>query len=192
MLRRLPLSYGMFAAALAATVSLPSVATAQQTPPSYVKLAVGNARSDIDEWGNENDAAASLAYGMRFHPNFDAEVGYLNFGKAHYRSGVDTLNAKSQALFAAVIGRYPLQQQFSVYGKIGVSYHWNEWSGSVAGVRYNDDDKRLAPLIGVGLSWQFMPEWSADLDYAHFNNVGKSSGRSANIDLVTVGVKYLF
>ncbi len=192
MLRRLFRPIGMFAVAWAALLSLPSISAAQQSPPNYVKFAVGSARSDIDVWGNENDTAASLAYGVRVHPNLDVEIGYTNFGKANYRTGVDTLNAKSQAVFAAVVGRYSPQQAFSLYGKLGASYHWNKWSGSLGGVRFNNDDNRLAPLIGVGVSWQFMPEWSADLDYTHFNKVGKDGNRSANLDLVTVGVRYMF
>lgn len=184
--------FGLIAGLLAVLLSLPLLASAQQAPQSYLKLAVGNARSDIDAWGRENDTAVSLAYGVRFQPNLDVEVGYINFGKSRYRGGADTLTAKSEALFVAAVGRYPLQQALSVYGKLGASYHWNEWSGSVGGISYSDDDDRLAPMVGIGLSWEFMPKWAADVDYTYFNDAGKSGGRSANIDLLSVGVKYLF
>lgn len=182
----------LFAVLLAMLLALPLLASAQGAPQSYAKLGIGNARSDIDAWGRENDTAFSLAYGVRIHPNLDVEVGYMNFGKAHYRGAIDTLNAKSQSVFAAVIGRYPLPQAFSVYGKLGASYHWNKWSGTVGGVSYSDDDKRLAPLVGVGVSWEFMQHWAADLDYIYIHNAGKNGGRSANIDFMSVGVKYLF
>ncbi len=184
--------FGLMAGLLVASLSLPLLASAQQAPHSYLKLTVGKARSDIEGWGREKDTAAALAYGVRFHPNLDLEVGYINFGKSRYRSGADKLSAKSEALFVAAVGRYPLQQAFSVHGKLGASYHWNDWSGSVGGVSYSDDDSRLAPMVGIGLSWEFMPNWAADADYTYFNDAGKSGGRSANIDLLTVGVKYFF
>lgn len=185
-------SLGFITGLWSALLSLPMLAAAEQTPQNYMKFAVGIARSDIDVWGRESDTAVSLAYGTTLQPNFDLELGYINFGKANYRGATDTLSAKSQAVFAAVVGHYPVQPAFSVYGKLGAAYHWNKWSGTVAGVRYNDDDNRLAPMIGVGLSWKFMPDWSADIDYSYFNNAAKSGSRSANLDLLTVGVKYLF
>jgi OOP family OmpA-OmpF porin len=147
----------------------------------------------IDTWGKDNDTAASLAYGVQVNPNFDVEVGYINFGKAKYAPSVgNTLNARSESVFLAAVGKYPLQDGFSLYGKLGASYHWNKWNGTLATVPFNNTDDRLAPMVGVGASWQFMPNWAADVEYAYFNEAAKDQGRKANIDMWTVGVKYLW
>lgn len=182
----------LFAGLLVMPLSLPLLAGAQDAPASYLKVGVGNARSDIDGWGRENDTAGALAYGVRFHPNVDVEVGYINFGKSRYTGGADTLTAKSESLYLAAIGRMPFQRGLSAFAKLGASYHWNEWSGTVAGLGYSADDDRLAPMAGIGLSWQFMPNMAADIDYSHFNKAGKSEGRSADIDMLSVNVKFLF
>lgn len=184
----------LIAAALAAGLIVPWTVQAQSVPAaSYVKLGVGQARADIDVWGKDTDTAASLAYGVQVNPNFDMEIGYINFGKAIYAPSVgESLRARSQSAYIAAVGKYPLPQGFSVYGKLGASYHWNKWSGETSSTPFDDTDRRLSPMVGIGASWQFMQNWAADLDYAYFNTAGKGQGREADIDLWTVGVRYLW
>ncbi len=184
----------LIATALAVAFVAPLAVQAQSAPASsYVKLGVGQARADIDFWGKDTDTAASLSYGVQVNPNFDMEIGYINFGKGNYAPSVgNSLRARSQSAYIAAIGKYPFPQGFSVYGKLGASYHWNKWSGLSSTVAFDDTDRRLAPMVGIGASWQFMPNWAADLDYAYFNTAGKGQGREANIDLWTVGIRYLW
>ena len=188
----------LIAASLALMLAAPLAVQAQSTSTSsYVKLGVGQASADIDFWGSDTGTAASLAYGVQVNPNFDVEVGYINFGKAKYATaGGDTLNARSESVFIAAVGKYPFQDGFSVYGKLGASYHWNKWDGTVVTFTptgpYSNSDNRLAPMIGIGASWQFNPNWAADLEYAYFNKVAKDQGREANLDMWTVGLKYLW
>lgn len=184
----------LIAASIAMMVAVPLAANAQSTSTSsYVKLGVGEAQAHIDVWGKDSATAASLAYGMQVNPNFDVEVGYINFGKANYAlSGGDTLHARSESVYLAAVGKYPIQDSFSVYGKLGASYHWNKWTGSVGGAALDSSDDRLAPMLGIGVSWQFMPNWAADLEYAYFNEAAKDQTRKANIDMWTVGIKYLW
>ena len=181
----------LIGASLALMLAAPLAVHAQSTSTSsYVKLGVGQARADIDTWGHDTDTAASLAYGVQVNPNFDVEVGYINFGKANYKNSLgNTLSARSESAYLAAVGKYPFQDGFSVYGKLGASYHWNKWTASVGG---ETSDDRLAPMVGIGASWQFNPNWAADLEYAYFNEVGKSQGLKGNIDLWTVGIKYLW
>lgn len=184
------------AALLAVLLAAPLAAQAQSAPmSSYVKLAVGQARADVDFWGKDTDTAASLAYGVQVNPNFDLEVSYINFGKGRYApSAGNTLSARSESVVLAAVGKYPVQDGFSVYGKLGASYHWNKWTGTQTVVpnTFSSSDNRLAPMVGIGASWQFMQNWAADIEYAYFNEVSKDQGRKANIDLWTVGVKYLW
>jgi OOP family OmpA-OmpF porin len=184
----------LIAASLAVLLAAPLAALAQSTSTSsYVKLGFGEARADIDFWGKDSATAASLAYGMQINPNFDVEAGYINFGTGNYApSAGNTLSARSESIFVAAVGKFPIQNGFSVYGKLGASYHWNKWTGTSSGTAFNNSDERLAPMFGIGASWQFMQNWAADLEYAYFNDAGKDQGRKANIDMWTVGIKYLW
>ncbi len=184
----------LITASLAVLLAAPLAAQAQSpSPANYVKLGVGQARADIDTWGKDTDTAASLAYGVQVHPNIDVEVGYINFGKANYAPSVgNALSARSESAYVAAVGKYPFQDGFSVYGKLGASYHWNKWKGAIATVPFSSSDDRLAPMVGVGASWKFMPNWAADLEYAYFNRVAKDQSVKANIDMWTVGIKYLW
>ncbi len=177
---------------LAAALAFPFAAQAD-TEKSYVKLSAGDMRTDIDDVGKESATAVSLAYGMPMTEMFDVEVGYINFGTAKYRGAPGYgLDAKSESVYLAAVGKLPLGSGFSAFGKLGASYHRNKLTYTMAGVPGTEKDNRLAPLIGIGLSYQFTDALAADLEFTHFNRVGSENGSDADINLVALGLRYAF
>ena len=83
-------------------------------------------------------------------------------------------------------------EALSVYGKLGVAYNWTNRSGVRSGTAFDTDDDRFGPLIGLGVSWRFTPNWAADVDYTYFDRTSKVAGERSNIDIWTVGLKYLW
>ena len=79
----------ILAALLGAALAMPLAAQAEG---SYVKLGVGQSEYK-NGIGNENETAASLAYGFSFDKNFGVEVGYINFGKYKGQRVDDVLKA---------------------------------------------------------------------------------------------------
>ena len=43
-----------------------------------------------------------------------------------------------------------------------------------------------------GLTWRFTPNWAADVDYTYFDHTSKVAGERSDIDIWTVGLKYLW
>lgn len=183
---------------VAALLAAPGLvqAQAQNAPPStYVKLSTGQSSASIDFWGRDNDSASALALGTQLSTNIDAELGYIHFGKAKYTDvGVvgNSLTARSESAYVAAVGRYSLLEALSLQGKLGVAYHWSNRSGVRDSTAFNTDDDRFGPLIGLGLSWRFTPNWAADVDYTYFYRTSKVAGEASDIDTWTVGLKYLW
>ena len=188
----------VIAIGLAAFLAVPALAQAQvqNVPPSsYVKLSAGESSAKIDFWGTDTDTAYGLAAGAQVSSNIDAELGYIHFGKAKYTDvGVvgNSLTARSEAAYLAAVGRYSLLEALSVYGKLGVAYNWSNRSGVRSGTAFDTNDDRFGPLIGLGVSWRFTPNWAADVDYTYFDRTSNVAGERSNIDIWTVGLKYLW
>jgi opacity protein-like surface antigen len=88
---------------------------------------------------------------------------------------VDGFKLSSQSFYLAGVGTYPLNEAFSVYGKLGATVN-----------RYDDDgDKhtKLRPMIGAGVGYKFTKEWSAGVEYVYFGEYSdlKLSMLSANL-----------
>lgn len=73
----------------------------------YAGAEVGN----TDVSGADDDIGFKILGGYRFHPNLAAEIGY---GMLYDKSGVEVT-----ALEAVVVGMFPLNNQFSLIGKLG-------------------------------------------------------------------------
>jgi opacity protein-like surface antigen len=182
---------------LAAALATPWLAHAQQATPAtnYVKLSAGQSDASIDFWGDDTDTVASLAVGAQVSNNIDVEFGYSHFGKAKYADvGAvgNTLTARSEAFYLAAVGKYAVHPAFSIFGKLGAAYHWSNRRGVRDGTAFNTDDDRVGPLIGLGVSWQFTPNWAADVDYTYFNRTSKVAGEASDIGVWTLGLKYLW
>lgn len=188
----------VIALGLAASLVAPALvqAQAQSAPPSsYIKLSTGQSSASIDFWGKDTDTASALAVGAQLSANIDAEIGYVHFGKAKYTDvGVvgNSLTARAESAYIAAVGRYSLLEALSLYGKLGAAYHWGNRRGVRGGTTFDTNDDRFGPLIGLGLSWRFSPNWAADVDYTYFDRNSKVAGERSDIDIWTIGLKYLW
>lgn len=187
----------VIAIALATGLAAPWLACAQQSaaPTNYVKLSVGQSDTEIDFWGGDTDTVVGFAVGSQVSSNIDVELGYSHFGTAKYADvGAvgNTLKARTEALYLAAVGKYAMQPAVSIYGKLGLAYHWSDRRGVRNGAAFDANDDRLGPLVGIGASWQFTPSWAADAEYTYFNRTSKLAGEVADIGVWTVGLRYVW
>ncbi len=140
------------------------------------------------DWGNYvgvsigdpdfGDLGAKAYVGQQFHPNIAWEASYLKFFEDEVRGPFGTSRADFWGLSGAAIGILPLQQGFSVFGKLGLVY-------GRARVRVNnfevkDSDTNL--LIGVGGRYQLTPRVAIRVEFEDFDQG----------DLFSAGVTYRF
>ncbi len=175
-----------------ASVSLvtPFLAYAEGT---YVKASIGRSNYKEDGGGNEHATGASLGLGYVIDKNWDAEIGYTNFGTIKSTELTPQLSFKTQTIYAAGIGKLPVTDALSVFGKAGVAFNYSKLS--VVGLPVEFSKTNTALLLGAGLNYQFTKELAATIEYTHYGK-GKVAVESETgdfkIDQVSVGLKYYF
>jgi opacity protein-like surface antigen len=173
-----------------ATLATPFLAYAEGT---YVKASIGQSNYKGDG-GNEHATGGSLGLGYVIDKNWDAEIGYNNFGTIKSTELTPQLSFKTQTIYAAGIGKLPVTDALSVFGKAGVAFNYSKLS--VVGLPLEASKTNTALLLlGTGLNYQFTKELAASVDYTYYGK-GKVTveGETGDfkLDQVSAGLKYYF
>ena len=173
------------AAVLALAVLCSSAACAAQP---YVGASLGQADMDArvrlglapgsDSSASETDTAYKLFGGYQLNRNLGVEAGYVVHGKMKIPLSGRIAALEPKSLYLAATGTLPLNEQFSLFGKLGVA------NNRLAG------ESKAGALIGAGLSYAFTPAVSAVLEYEHFRKMNDQYNLKSR--LVSVGVRVSF
>lgn len=173
-----------------ATLATPFLAHAEDT---YVKASIGRSNYEEDGGGNQHANGASLGLGYIIDKNWDAEIGYTNFGSVKSVDLSPQINLKTQTIYAAGISKLPVTDALSVFGKVGLAFNYSKVS--IVGSPLEFSKTNTALLLGAGLSYQFTKELAATLDYTYYGK-GKitieNETKDFKIDQVSLGLKYYF
>ncbi len=176
----------------------------------YVTAALGQSRVDLDENGfnaglaslginvtssrvDENDTSYGLNLGYAFNSHFALEVGYVDLGRASYRGssniGALSLDVESHGWAASAVGSLPLNEQFSLFGRIGGVQAKVEVSGPGGAL----SDRSWSPLYGVGIDYAFTPSFGLRAEFTRYDSVGdEDKTGEGDLDNWSVGVLYRF
>src|SRR5450759_5343800 len=136
-------------AALLSVVGAPAVAADE--PHMYAGVRVGQAKTSIDNTvlDTANPTAFGVFLGHTFSPNFGIEGEYLALGEIKGGGG----SAKSNGFSVSGVGSYPINEQFSLFGKLGYAMITSKFSGGVTG----SDAKSKAVTYGLGAQYNVTP-----------------------------------
>jgi OOP family OmpA-OmpF porin len=166
---------GWIAALLGCTTMLlcaGALAQKQSDAGWYAGASLG--RADL---GPDTDTALKIFGGYQINRSFAAEFGYSDFGDVTV--GGNSVNASAWELIG--VGKFPLGNQFYVYGLAGLAKIKSE--STISGLRVSDDSNELT--FGFGLQYDFSPQAGARLQWQRYDT-------SSEIDVVSVGVVYKF
>ena len=172
--------------------------------PSGVLPITGSTASSLSK--DDSATVYGLALGYDFTPVWALEGGYVDNGKFSARrtstaGTVGTLGAESKgtAWYAAGIGKFPLQNNFYLFGKLGAAATTTktnlDTTGAVVlptGTSASRKKSEANPLWGIGAGYDFTQSLGARLDYTQILNVGDSSTGEGDVHTITVGLKYRF
>ena len=104
-----------------------------------------------------------------------------------------TTKLNTQSLYAAAIGKVPVSESFSVFGKFGLAVHRTEansvfTSGGSTQLKSASDNK-VNYLLGGGVGYQFTKELTGLVDYTYFDKV---TDGDLKLSLLSVGLRYAF
>jgi len=183
-------------AAFALTAAM--AARADVPPGFYAGASVGKTKlSDegFDSFGvdvDESDTGFKIFGGYSFNENFAVEVswfdlgevsGTLNdpfFGDIDFDVGVSGLNASA-------VGRVPVSETFSLFGKIGFASYDLDGHATISGVGSGSDSESETDLTyGVGAALSFGGQWEVR---AEFEAINVDDG---DANMLSVGAMYRF
>jgi len=136
---------GMFASASA---------LADVQPGFYAGAGVGKASIEIDDVFDADDTAFKVFGGYSFNPNFAVELAYIDGGAPDERFGAGSIEVAVDGINASAVGRLPINEKFSVFGKLGFASYDVEVkvrAGNLSGSG-SDSDEDLSYGIGGAFS----------------------------------------
>ena len=142
----------------------------------YVRANAGQSSYDVGNgFGNKTDSVIGAAVGYTFSPNIGVEAGFNDYGSVRY-GGADS---KAKSLHASLILTAPLTNEFSIYGRAGVS-RTDRKDNFLGGINGNKTEL----LFGIGAGYNFNKNITGTLEYQRLNDT--------NVSAIMAGVKYSF
>ena len=140
------------AALLSAVVGSPAYAD----DGAYAGIKVGSASAGFNALSKSSDTAYGLLLGYQYNRNFAFEGEYTDLGRFATATAV---TGKSDVWGLSAVGILPLEDRFSVFGKLGVSRSGTRTSAATGikrtAVTYGLGGQYDAtPMIGLRLSWE--------------------------------------
>lgn len=118
---------------------------------------------------DKTDQALTLRTGYRFNSNLAVEGGYTDLGKMEYRqTGWSDGAVKTTVWHLDVVGSLPLNNKFSLFGKLGAARMSYEESGYSA--------QKVTPHLGLGVSYALAPTLALRAEYDNFGKAKFSEG----------------
>jgi OmpA-OmpF porin, OOP family len=162
-------------AALAALALMAGTAAQADTQPGfYAGAGIGTTKIGDDQFDNagidDSDTGFKIFGGYTFNENWGIEVSYFDFGEASASQGGDSVSVGVSGLSAAGVGRLPLNDMFSLYGKLGFASYDVDAKFNIAGFgRGSASDSDSDMIYGVGGALSFGGNFEARLEYEAIN-----------------------
>lgn len=156
----------LFTAAIFAAALVAGQASAQM----YLGAGAGSAKTDNreDSW--------KLYGGYQFNPTWGAEFGYNDLGQY---GGADV-----EAWTLAGTGTMPLNQQWSLLGKLGVASNRPQYAGA---------GDRTDLYVGLGVGYSLSRNLGLRLEYEDFGKLSKNGlGPNSRGNNTSLSMKYMF
>jgi OOP family OmpA-OmpF porin len=167
--------------ALAALGLMAATAAQADTQPGfYAGAGFGTTKIGDDEFDgsgiDDSDTGFKIFGGYNFNENFAIEAGYFDFGEASGDFGGDSFSIGVSGLSASAVGRLPVSDMFSLFGKLGFASYDVDVSFNIAGFgsgSASDSDSDM--IYGVGGALSFGKSFEARLEYEALNVDGDAS-----------------
>lgn len=189
----------ILAVALLSAVAAPAMAESIDLSGFYAGLTLGQ--------GNANFTAPAAGYvienpknkpvygafgGYRYNSNLAVELAYTGVSYLYSTAPAGIRYLSKQIVFSvAAVGTYPINDSFSLLGKLGVARSSSE-NNAVA----EQNTSRVAPTFGIGAEYKFTPNVAARLtvdSYAVAATIPVALVKqNSNATVVNAGVSYSF
>jgi OmpA-OmpF porin, OOP family len=175
-------------ASLTIAWALPASAAAQEAG-FYLGAALGQAR--LTDWCNsapgvtitsceDTDTGWKLFGGYRFNRYLAIEATYVDWGKVTGTANGISAAAEQTSMGAGVVGSFPINPQFSLFGKAG--FLTTEQEISRPGASFTRDDTEFH--YGLGVKYSFTPNWAARAEWERTDKL--------KVEMLSIGAEFRF
>ena len=168
----------------------------------YIGGAVGGSSTSFDTGSaasagfavtstDDSDFAWNLTAGYKFTRNWAVEIGYIDLGTFSARgtfAGLPTTaDFEVTGLTVSAVGTLPLNDMFSLYGKLGYLRSQTKASANVAGAVGTSKSRDNDITVGIGARYHFNRNLSLTLEANHYE-----LGDNGDAQAYLIGVRYDF
>jgi OOP family OmpA-OmpF porin len=152
---------------------------------------VTNGLIDANRQVDGKDTAWKIFGGYMFNRHFGLEGAYVNLGEVSYSGsflGAPVTGGKLEVtgFNVAAIGSYPVTEEFSVFGKIGLFIWDAEANDTTGGVPFSGKEDGTDLSFGVGIGYQFTRNLGLRAEWEMFK------ANDADTSLISVGLQWKF
>jgi OOP family OmpA-OmpF porin len=162
--------------AILLSVFVVAPAVAAETP-FYIGVKIGSATESVTG-ASESSSAFGVLGGYAINPNFAVEAGYTDLGAVQSRT------VKFTAFDVSAVGFFPISQQISLYGKLGMA-STKEDGGGYSGTR-------SAVTFGLGGQFSVNQNVGVRLGYDRYSFGDGVNFYRGNSNLISVGALFKF
>ena len=145
---------------------------------------------------DDTDTAARIFGGYKFNQNIAAEVGYSDLGKAKLSGIVLGLPAsaewKGTVWDFSAVGILPINQQFSVFGRLGLTAWSVDLNVTVAGLPGSASASGTDTTYGLGVQWDINNQFGLRGEWQQFQSLGDDNTGQSDVSVVGVSALMKF
>jgi OOP family OmpA-OmpF porin len=173
----------------------------------YIGASFGQAQADVDCSGttacDDKDSSWKIFGGYQINRNFAVELGYSDLGAVTASTPsfmlfplvvpAASLKIEAKAWELVAIGSVPLADRFSVFGKAGLYRADTDTHvdfGAAGSTTESDSNTDLT--FGVGLRYDFSPNFGVRAEYQFYSAVAAGFGEESDVDVMSVGLVWRF
>lgn len=173
---------------LASLLSMTVLASAE-SPQIFVGAKGGYQWASDDNY-NQSDPRGSLwgiYSGLRFTPSWRWDVGYQYHDDL--KAEATSVNVKTWLIESALRYDWYLQDNLSLYGRLGAAY-WDMEKTPLS--LDNLDGNSFSPLGEIGISYYMAPSLSLSAGYQYIDSIGKSNTGKYDSHAALISLSYTF
>lgn len=180
--------------ALAALALMAATAAQADTQPGfYAGAGIGSTKVGDDISGvDDSDTGFKIFGGYAFNKNLAVELGYFDLGEASGSFsdpfiGDASFDVGVSGLNASVVGRVPVSETFSLFGKLGFASYDLDGHVTIFGLGSASDSQSETDLTyGIGAALSLGPQWEVRAEY---EAIDVDNG---DANMLSVGAMYRF
>jgi len=136
-----------------------------------------------------NSVAGRILAGYNFNQTWAIEGGYADFGTAKYNFSNGSLNTKTHSLYVAAKASVPLDEKFSLFGKLGAARNDVDREGSGSGTAFTQSFIHGSLYAGVGAEYKLNDKFAVTFELEHCGFLNSVNGNDV---VISTGLRYNF